>query len=104
MLMDRFELFYQNQFLRSELNQEYNFLQVTWLKQPLSEEFRREVQVLHDKILANNFNKVLYDVRKRDYLVVSDQNWLADDIFPALSTKLDRFAYLISPVGLEVMD
>lgn len=104
LLMNQFELIYQNQFLSRKVSQEYNFLRVTWLKQPLSEEFRQEVNALCDTILANNFKKVLCDVRKRDYLVVSDQNWLADYIFPTLSTKLDRLAYLISPVGLQVMD
>jgi hypothetical protein len=102
--MDNLDLINQSPLLKIEVNHTKEYIQITWLKQPQGEDFRQVVQAFTENILAGNINKVLYDVRKRDYLEIGDQNWLTNEIFPALSKKIVRFAYVISPLGLEMRD
>jgi hypothetical protein len=102
--MDILELINQSPLSKIEVNQTKKYIQITWIKQPQNEDFRKEVQVLTEYILAGNMNKVLYDVRERDYLEIGDQNWLTAEIFPVLSKHITRFAYVISPLGLEMRD
>jgi hypothetical protein len=67
--MVQLDLFYQSDLLKVEVNQQYHYFQATWLKQPLSEDFRKETKTFTQNVLANNFNKILYNVRARDMLL-----------------------------------
>jgi hypothetical protein len=94
----------QTDFVWFELNREADFIQFTWLQQPASDLFRQETKALVDYALHNNYCRALFDVRCRNYLDLGDQNWLVREIFPLLSDRHIRFAYLVSTVGLEIMD
>jgi hypothetical protein len=96
--------YYQTDFVTIENNQELSYIQITWLKQPDSALFRQETKMLADFALRHNYKFALIDVRRRDYLDKSDQNWLVREIFPLLKGRNIRLAYLVSPVGLEIMD
>lgn len=97
-------LIYETEFVKIEENRELNYIQINWLQQPTSALFREETKKLVDYALANNFSKSLFDVRKRDYLEVTDQNWLVRDIFPLFRDRHIKLAYLVNSVGLEIMD
>jgi hypothetical protein len=95
---------YQSEFVTIEFNQDLSYIQITWLQQPSSDLFRQETKRLADFALQNNYANALFDVRNRDYLDMGDQNWLVRDIFPLFKGRHIRLAYLVSPVGLEIMD
>ncbi|MGV3588550.1 MAG: hypothetical protein ACO1OF_16210 [Adhaeribacter sp.] len=97
-------LIYETDFVKIEENRDFNYIQISWLKQPTSALFREETKKLVDYALLNNISKSLFDVRKRDYLEVSDQNWLMRDIFPLFYDRHVKIAYLVNSVGLEIMD
>ncbi|KAA5547958.1 hypothetical protein [Adhaeribacter rhizoryzae] len=97
-------LIYETDFVKIEENRDFKYIQINWLKQPSSVLFREETQKLVDYALIHDFNKSLFDVRKRDYLEVSDQNWLVRDIFPLFHNRHIKIAYLVNSVGLEIMD
>ncbi|WP_162427396.1 hypothetical protein [Pontibacter pudoricolor] len=48
--------------------------------------------------------RVLFDVRKRNFINLSDQNWLLREIIPRFKGKKVRFAYVETVKGLEMMD
>jgi hypothetical protein len=96
--------YYRSDFVIIEYNQELSYIEITWLKQPDSALFRRETKRLTKFVLSHNYKFALIDVRKRDYLDISDQNWLVREIFPMLKGHNVRLAYLVSTVGLEIMD
>jgi hypothetical protein len=95
---------YQTDFVSIEINKDLSFIQIAWLQQPSSELFRKETKRLVDFALANNYSNSLFDVRNRDYLDLSDQIWLVRDVFPLFKGRSIRLAYLVSIVGLEIMD
>jgi hypothetical protein len=97
-------ILYQTDFVSIEYNKDLSYIQIAWLQQPSSDLFRQETQRLVDFALANNYTNALFDVRKRDYLDMSDQIWLVRDIFPLFKGRSIRLAYLVSIVGLEIMD
>lgn len=96
--------YYQTDFVSIEYNQELSYIQITWLKQPDSALFRRETTRVADFALGNDYKFALFDVRKRDYLDISDQNWLVREVFPLFKGRNMRLAYLVSIAGLEIMD
>lgn len=95
---------YQTDFVTIEVNPELLYVQITWLQQPSSALFRKETSWLVDFALQHGYQRSLFDVRKRDYLDMSDQNWLVREVFPKFHTRKIRLAYLVSMVGLEIMD
>jgi hypothetical protein len=95
--------FYQTDFVSIELNKDLRYVQITWLQQPSSELFRSETKQLVDFALEHNYTNALFDVRHRDYLDIGDQNWLVREVFPLFKQTI-RLAYLVSTVGLEIMD
>jgi hypothetical protein len=97
--------FYQTEFVRIEVNLGLGFIQTTWLQQPSSSDlFRKETRLVMEYALEHHVFRGLFDVRNRDYLDMSDQNWLVRDIFPRLKGRHIRLAYLVSMAGLEIMD
>lgn len=97
--------FYQTEFVRIEVNQDLGFIQITWLQQPSSSDlFRKETLLVTEYALTHNVSRALFDVRNRNYLDMSDQNWLVRDILPRLKGRHFRLAYLVSLAGLEIMD
>jgi hypothetical protein len=96
--------FYETDFVSIAINPDLQYVQITWLQQPTSALFRSETQRLVDLAMSSNYNRALFDVRNRDYLDISDQNWLVRDIFPLFKGPRIRLAYLVSTVGLEIMD
>jgi hypothetical protein len=80
--MDNLDLINQSPLSKIEVNQTKRYIQITWLKQPQSEDFRKEAHALTEYILSGNMNKVLYDVRKRYYLELGDQNLVDGRDFP----------------------
>ena len=103
-LMIPVEPVYQTDFVTIEVNPELQYIQITWLQQPSSALFRKETNWLVDFAQKHGYHRSLFDVRKRDYLDMSDQNWLVREIFPKFHTRKIRLAYLVSTVGLEIMD
>ncbi|MDQ3290231.1 MAG: hypothetical protein M3Q05_02960 [Bacteroidota bacterium] len=52
----------------------------------------------------HKLNKWLCNMQEIEFLEISDQNWLVQEVFASLSpTFKHEFAYVISPVVLEVM-
>ena len=97
-------LIYETEFVEIEANPELFFIQITWLQQPSSALFQEETNKLVQYALTNNFNKSLFDVRKRDFLDIADQNWLVRDVFPLFKGRQIQLAYLVNSAGLEIMD
>ncbi|GEO06645.1 hypothetical protein AAE02nite_43090 [Adhaeribacter aerolatus] len=97
-------LIHETAFVKIEANPELRYVQITWLQQPSSTLFQKETRNLVQYALTNNFNKSLFDVRKRDFLDIADQNWLVRDIFPLFKGRIIQLAYLVNSAGLEIMD
>jgi hypothetical protein len=95
---------YQTEFVTVEVDAARKFIHITWLQQPSSDLFRRETLWVVDFARQNDYQRALFDVRKRNYLDMGDQNWLMRDVFPKFSSYNIRVAYLVSNVGLEIMD
>jgi hypothetical protein len=95
---------YQTEFVKVEFNKDLSFIQITWLQQPSSDLFRKETMLVVDFAIRNNYSNALFDIQNRSYLDISDQNWLVREVFPLLKGRRIRLAYLVSTVGLEIMD
>lgn len=95
---------YQTEYVTVEEDPAWKFIQITWLQQPSSELFRRETAWLVDYARQHGYHRALFDVRKRNYLDMGDQNWLVREVFPEFKSYHIRLAYLVSSVGLEIMD
>ena len=80
------------------------FLRVTWLQQPTSNVFREHITRITSLALEKRLFHVLFDVRKRDFITLSDQNWLLREIIPRYTGNTVRFAYVETVKGLEMMD
>jgi hypothetical protein len=98
------EVAHQNDFIKIEANSEYNYLKITWLQHPHSENFRQETKRFAEFALQRNLTNVLLDVRERVYLAIKDQNWLIDEILPLIKNRTVRFAYLINIEDFDIMD
>ena len=95
---------YQTEYVTVEVDPAWKFIQITWLQQPSSDLFRRETNWVVDYARQHGYHRALFDVRKRNYLDMGDQNWLVHEVFPAFRSYHIRLAYLVSTVGLEIMD
>lgn len=95
---------YETEFVSIEVNNDLKYVQVTWHQQPSSALFRKETMRVVDLAMEQGYQKSLFDVRNRHYLDMGDQNWLVRDVFPMFDTHKIRLAYLVSTVGLEIMD
>ncbi|MDQ4139781.1 MAG: hypothetical protein M3142_04585, partial [Bacteroidota bacterium] len=58
-------LVYSNEFIRIEVNQNYGYLQTTWLQQPTSVCFREQLMRVVEVALNQNLSKALFDIRDR---------------------------------------
>ncbi|MGV3505078.1 MAG: hypothetical protein ACO1O1_15320 [Adhaeribacter sp.] len=95
---------YQTEFVQVEVDPVKRFIQITWLQQPTSDLFRKETSWVVDFSRQHGYHRALFDVRNRHYLDMSDQNWLVREVFPKFRSFHIRLAYLVSTVGLEIMD
>lgn len=103
--MIKLQLVYANSLVRVEESKTLKYIQITWLQQPNSKKLRKEIQLFTDYLIYNNYNRALSDVRNRIYMEMADQNWLNQEILPLYEkTGKFRFAYVISPANLEMMD
>jgi hypothetical protein len=96
--------YYQTEFVSIEINPDLKYIQITWQQQPSSDLFRLETKRVADFAFENNYTRALFDVRNRDYVDIGDQNWIVRDAFPMFTDRSVRLAYLVSTVGLEIMD
>ncbi len=95
---------YCTEFLVVECDMTRAYLRVTWLKQPTSQVFREQISNITSLALRKQLFRVLFDVRKRNFINLSDQNWLLREIIPRFKGKKVRFAYVETVKGLEMMD
>ena len=103
--MIELQTIYANDMVRAEENKALNYIQLTWLQQPTSKRLRKEIQLFANYLIHNNHDKALTDVRNRLYIKMTDQNWLNQEILPMYEkVGAFKFAYLISPANLEMMD
>jgi hypothetical protein len=102
--MTDLEMQYCTEFLVVEFNMAQAYLRVTWLKQPTSQVFREQISKITSLALRKQLFRVLFDVRKRNFIDLSDQNWLLREIIPRFKGKQVRFAYVETVKGLEMMD
>jgi len=93
-----------NEYVHVEANTENKYIQVTWLKQPSSKDFRETHKNALDFALNNNLLLWLCDMREMVYLEIADQNWLVREIFYSFDPAYNHgFAYVVSTAGLESM-
>lgn len=103
--MIQLDVVYQNCFVEVQVNRMYSYIQIAWLQQPTSEVYRKEVALITNYITAHNLFNILFDVRRRQYVELADQNWLGRKIFPLIKNREKiRFAYLVTQEGYELMD
>lgn len=95
---------FQNDSILVEVDEGNHYLQTTSLKQPTSEDFRSNNKFIATLALEKGIQKALFDIRKRNFLDLSDQNWLIREIVPLFKGKHVKFAYLTSLKSLELMD
>ena len=98
------EVIHQSDTMEVAIDAEQSYLQATWLQQPSSQSFREQLWFVADQALARKTTKALFDVRKRAYLEIADQNWLVREIVPLFAGRPLRFAYVVSETTLEAMD
>ncbi|MBB6613137.1 hypothetical protein H7F15_19010 [Pontibacter sp. Tf4] len=91
-------------FVRIDYDQSDQIIEVKWLQQPPSSEFRRCIRLILDFALARNIFRFLFDVHKRNYLPLQDQNWLLQDIVPLFRNRKVRLAYIVGIKNIEMMD
>ena len=102
--MIKLEQVYASDYIEVATNQEKSFMEVTWLQQHPSVIFRRELKTVIDYMVTHQLNRVLYDIRERPYLELSDQNWVLKEIIPFYEGLNMRLAYVIGPISLTSMD
>jgi len=93
-----------NEYVLVEANPENKYIQVTWLGQPKSDDFRETHKKALNYVLEHNITMWLCDMRGMVYLEIADQNWLVREIFGLLAPHLKHeLAYVVSTAGLELM-
>jgi hypothetical protein len=102
--MTDLEMQYCTELLVVECDRTQAYLRVTWLKQPTSQVFREQTSKITSLALRKQLFRILFDVRKRNFINLSDQNWLLREIVPKFAGMPVRFAYIETPKGLEMMD
>jgi len=87
-----------------EANIQDRYIQITWLEQPKSDDFRETKTSALNFVLKHDITRWLCDMRGMVYLEIADQNWLVREIFSSFNPQHSHvLAYLISTAGLESM-
>ena len=95
---------FSKKYVLVEANIQDKYIQITWLAQPKSEDFRETKKGALDFVLKHDLTRWLCDMREMVYLEIADQNWLVREIFSSLNPKHTHvLAYLVSTAGLESM-
>jgi len=74
-----------------EANIKDKFIQITWLAQPKSEDFRETNTSALYFVLKHYITKWLFNMRGMVYLEIADQIWLVREIFSSLNPKYSHF-------------
>ncbi len=86
------------------MDQSKSYLQVDWKRHSQEAEFRNFINLAKALALDHDLHYWLCNMQQMHYLIIADQNWLVNEIFPVFEQgpKL-RFAYVINQMGLEAM-
>jgi len=102
--MLNFKRLYRNNSLEVTYNGPGKILQVRWLHQPESQAYREDLLHVTRLALEKGVGRILFDVRLRTFLDISDQNWVLREVMPLFGNRHVHFAYVVNIQNIELMD
>ncbi|MCC9138670.1 hypothetical protein ACFSKU_18375 [Pontibacter silvestris] len=85
-------------------DEENELVEVIWLRHCEEEEFREVLRETVRHVNAQGATKWLCDMKRLQYVLLGDQNWLVRELLPTLDPALrHRFAYVVTRSNLELM-
>lgn len=87
-------------------SRERQLVEVVWKEHCESDAFRSILSDVMGFVREQGITKWLCDMRRLQYILLADQNWLAGMLLPSMPSQEQekyRFAYIISLTNLELM-
>ncbi|WP_114778411.1 hypothetical protein [Botryobacter ruber] len=94
---------FTNAYAKIELNSQWKYIQLTWLQHTELEPLRNVLLTALKFAREEKIDHWLFDLRKLNYTMLSDQIWSANEYFPSFDLTLHhRLACVVSPTSAEM--